>query len=250
MDLIERHAGARRHPWELARAAFVREVLRSTGLLASAGRLLDIGSGDAWLAAQLRRDLPPHSAIVCWDANYTEADRRALAAEHPGITFVAAAPAGAFDLLLLLDVLEHVPHDRDFLSSAAADLAVPGAHVLVTVPAWQSLFSQRDRYLGHYRRYSNARGRRLMGEAGLRVLADGGLFHVLLPMRAASVLYERFRGSPSEAGVNRVEWDRGATLTSALAGVLTAEARASLALSRLRVRLPGLSYWALCRKEP
>jgi SAM-dependent methyltransferase len=250
MDLIERHPWVRRHPWELARAAFVRDALRSAGILASASRLLDIGAGDAWLAAELRRRLPQRADFVCWDANYTEADRHALAAEHPAITFVAAKPAGTFDLLLLLDVLEHVPDDLAFLSSAVADLAAPGAHVLVTVPAWQSLFSQRDRYLGHHRRYSNARGRRLVRDSGLRVVADGGLFHALLPLRAAAVLFERLRGSREGAGVNPVAWDRGAGVTSALAGVLTAEARASLRMGRLGVRVPGLSYWALCRKEP
>lgn len=246
MDLIERRAGGARHPWEIARAAFVRRALASTGILASTRRLLDVGSGDAWLAQQLRRELPTRAEIVCWDANYTAEDQRALAGEHPDIAFVSARPSGRFDVLLLLDVLEHVDDDAAFLSRTVMDLATSGAYALVTVPAWQSLFSQRDRHLAHYRRYSFGSARALLRTSGLRVIADGGLFHSLLPMRAASVLAERLRGARDGAGVNPVAWDRGPALTSALAGMLGAEARASLLLGRLGVPLPGLSYWAIC----
>jgi hypothetical protein len=249
MDLIERHAGSRRHPWELARLAFVRDALGSAGVLARAGSVLDIGSGDAWLALQLRGSLGPAAAIVCWDANYTESDRTALSRAHAGVEFLSQPPSRTFDLLLLLDVLEHVEHDVEFLSRAVRDLAAPGAHVLVTVPAWQALFSQRDRHLGHFRRYSTRRGRALMRAAGLRVLADGGLFHSLLPLRAASVAIERARGAREGAGVNPVQWSRGAVVTGTLAAALTAEARVSRRLGGLGLRVPGLSYWALCRKD-
>ena len=248
MDLIERHAGTRRHPWELARAKFVIDLLRAAGLPSAATRIVDIGSGDAWLAGQLRTQAGSRETLVCWDANYTEDDRRALAGERAGITFTAVKPRGPFDLLLLLDVLEHVPDDVEFLSSAVSDLAAPEAHVLVTVPAWQSLFSQRDTHLGHYRRYSIAAGRALVRDAGLRVLHDGGLFHSLLPMRAAAVMIERVRGARNGAGVNPVEWHGGNRLTKVLTGALAMETRLSLMLGRAGVPLPGLSYWALCRR--
>ena len=248
MDLRERHQGAQRHPWELARARFVRAALDAAGILEQAGRVLDVGSGDAWLAAQLAARVRPGAAVVCWDANYSDNDRDVLRAEHPAVTFVAAKPEGPFDLLLLLDVLEHIEDDRGFLSDAVTNLASPGAHVLVTVPAWQSLFSQRDTHLAHYRRYSTAGARALLAASGLRPIADGGLFHSLLPMRAASVLVERVRGPRRDAGVNPVEWNGGQSVTRAMAAVLAAEARVSLGLGRLGVALPGLSYWALCRK--
>ena len=249
MDLIERQSGAGRHPWERARAKFVQGVLQRAGALTSARRVLDVGSGDAWLAQQLRPQLTGRCEIVCWDANYTETDRRALSAENAGVAFVTARPDGPFDLVLLLDVLEHVEDDVAMLAAVRSELAAPGAHVLVTVPAWQALFSQRDRHLGHYRRYSNASGRDLVDRSGLRVIADGGLFHTLLPMRAASVLVERLRGSAEGVGVNPVEWRSGRAVTAALTALLRIDASASQHLGRARIRLPGLSYWALCRND-
>lgn len=247
MDLIERGRATGRHPWELARLRFVRRALGSR--LPAATSLLDIGSGDAWLATQLRHDLPPASRVVCFDANYTPVDRAALAAAHPAIEFVDARPAGRFDLLLLLDVLEHVADDRDFLSSIVSDLAAPGAHALVTVPAWQSVFSRRDTALGHFRRYSTSSARALLRSAGLQIVEDGGLFHSLLPLRAAAVGVERMRGASEGPGVNPIAWNRGVAVTGVIAAALTAETRVSLALARVGVNLPGLSYWALCRHE-
>lgn len=108
--------------------------------MARARGLLDIGSGDAWLASCLRERMNPAARAVCWDANYSAGDRASLAAVHPGIEFVAGRPSGRFDLL-------------------------------------------------------------------------------------------------------------GPAVTRAITGVLTVEARISLALGRRGIALPGLSYWALCRHE-
>ncbi len=249
MDLIERGLTTTRHPWELARLAFARRALDRGGLVARARGLLDIGSGDAWLASRLRERMDPAARAVCWDANYSAGDRASLAAVHPGIEFVAGRPSGRFDLLLLLDVLEHVDDDRGFLAGIVNDLAAPGAHALVTVPAWQSVFSRRDTHLGHFRRYSTAGARALLRRSGLRVVADGGLFHALLPMRAASVAIDRLRGLRDGAAINPITWRRGPAVTRAITGVLTVEARISLALGRRGIALPGLSYWALCRHE-
>ncbi len=249
MDLIERGRSDARHPWELARFRFVRRALERGGLLSDASALLDIGSGDAWLAAQLRGELNPAARVVCWDANYSAGDRASLALAHPRIEFAAERPSGRFDLLLLLDVLEHVEDDRGFLAGIVDGVAASGAHALVTVPAWQAVFSRRDTALGHYRRYSTSSARALLQSAGLRIVEDGGLFHSLLPMRAAAVALGRMRGATDGAGVNPIAWSRGPAVTRALTGVLAAEARVSLALARLRVNLPGLSYWALCRHD-
>ena len=53
---------------------------------------------------------------------------------------------------LLTDVLEHVADDFLFLSTLLARCQ-KGAHVLLTVPANEALWSSHDEVLGHYRRY-------------------------------------------------------------------------------------------------
>lgn len=58
-----------------------------------------------------------------------------------------------FDSILYIDVLEHIEDDRGELQRAAAHLA-PGGSLVVLCPAFQILFSEMDRALGHFRRYT------------------------------------------------------------------------------------------------
>jgi SAM-dependent methyltransferase len=76
-------------------------------------------------------------------------------------------PAGA-DVVVMLDVIEHVPDPVRVLRHAAEALT-PGGGLVVTVPAAPYLIGPWDRMLGHYRRYSARLLRRHAWEAGLRV---------------------------------------------------------------------------------
>lgn len=58
-----------------------------------------------------------------------------------------------FDLATNFDVLEHIQEDERYISDLRVFL-VPQGYVLVTVPAYQFLWSQLDQTLGHVRRYN------------------------------------------------------------------------------------------------
>lgn len=64
-------------------------------------------------------------------------------------------PKDRFDTILYVDVLEHIPDDRAEMAAAAAHLT-PRGHLIVVAPAHQFLFTEFDRAIGHYRRYSRA----------------------------------------------------------------------------------------------
>jgi len=57
------------------------------------------------------------------------------------------------DSVVCLNVLEHVEDDRRVLSELYQSLK-PGGVLVVLVPAHPSLYSELDRNLGHYRRYT------------------------------------------------------------------------------------------------
>ena len=247
MDLVERGSGRTRHPWELARAEFFLELLNSHDLLTGDCAWLDAGAGDGWFAGQLRRLLPPSATITCWDINYTQEDLETLTDENgDGLAFVAAQPTQLFDRVLLLDVIEHTDDDLGFLRSIVDHLLAEDGVVLVSVPAYASLFSSHDHVLRHRRRYSPAACRRVLEDAGLAVISSGGLFSALLPVRAGQVLLERVRSTRANgSGVG--DWQRGRLLTRSVTRLLALDGRVSLALSRHGRSAPGLSYWALCR---
>ena len=242
-----------RHPWEVARARFFRDVVRGAGLSAGPRAVLDVGAGDGYLTGLLLADLPGGSSAVCFDDHYTDEDLRRLGASSPpGLTFTRQRPAGRFDLILLLDVIEHVPDDRAFVGSFVAHNLAPGGAVVVSVPAWPALFSRHDEALKHYRRYSPTAARAMLARAGLAAFRSGGLFHSLVLPRALTVAGERLQrrlGRTPAPPAHLGQWGGGAFVSAAVTGALTVDNALSHLLARFDRTLPGLSFWALCRPQ-
>ena len=98
----------------------------------------------------------------------------------PRVLRTVDPPEGSFDVVLALDVVEHVEHDARFLDDLVVPRIAPGGALLVSVPAHPSLYSRHDAALGHYRRYRPADISTLVG-ARVDVVAEGPLFASLLP---------------------------------------------------------------------
>lgn len=241
MDLVERQPGNAhpRHPWETVRAEFFLRVLKEAGVPAAGGRVLDVGSGDGWFAGRVAEaaGLP----VACWDVGYA---RHAPPAD-PRLQCTSVEPPGRFDLVMAMDVAEHVADDAGFVRDLVERQLAPGGRLLLSVPAWPALFSEHDRFLEHVRRYTPAGGRALLEGAGLRIERAGGLFHSLVLPRALQVVAARLRTARAD---HVGEWRGSPFVTRMVHGILDREARGSLLLARLGVELPGLSWWALCRK--
>jgi SAM-dependent methyltransferase len=155
--------------------------------------------------------------------------------------------ARRFDLILLCDVIEHVEDDVGLLRQLCREHLTPGGLAMVTVPAFQALFSEHDRFLKHHRRYSLSRLRDAIASAGLVIAEDGYLFGSLLPARAAATA---IGDRPAEAGAEAHGiggWDRGPLLTRMVTAALRVDNAVMLGARRLGITLPGLSAWALCR---
>lgn len=248
MDLREAHANTTgRHPWELARARFFARLLTESGALAGMRSGLDVGAGDAWFAGQLAAKLPPTARIHCVDAEYTPDTVAALAQDlPPQVELCTQPPKGPHDLVLLLDVLEHVPNDRAFLTELVERELAHGGWMLISVPAWQGLFTSHDTFLKHYRRYGPAQARAVLQASGLHIERCGGLFHSLLLPRLVSQLRERALGAP--AADPHITWRAGRSVTAAVDAAFSLDNAASRLLARWGADVPGLTWWALCRK--
>ena len=139
------------HWWFAARRTILRRVVDACGGRA-VGTVLDIGCG---VGATLGAFHPDYRAVGFDPSpDAIEFGR----ARHPGIDLrvggiaEAAGFASEADVVLLNDVIEHVPDDRALLEPLAARLR-RGALLIVTVPADMRLWSPHDVALGHYRRY-------------------------------------------------------------------------------------------------
>lgn len=246
MDLSERRANCARHPWEIARSSFFRRLVAGAVEIGHVERLLDVGGGDGWFAHELLDDLAPAASVTCWDINYTADDLdSALPAR---VVRTTERPDGVFQVVLLMDVLEHVEDDRGFLRDTVVPLLGANGTLIVSVPTHPALFSAHDAMLGHYRRYRPAEIQQLLSR-NLRIARDGSLFTSLVGPRALQVGVEKVRGERAGERDGIGGWTHGALITKALSTALTVDAGIGLALSRHGRRLPGLSYWAVCRPD-
>ena len=85
---------------------------------------------------------------------------------HGGADAVAGQPP--FDSAVLINVLEHIPDDDGALRDLAATLR-PGGRLILWVPAFQLLYSDFDRKIGHYRRYRKGELKAQLTRAGYEV---------------------------------------------------------------------------------
>ena len=246
MDLREVRAGqTRRHPWERARASALRRIIEGV----SFGRVLEVGCGDGFAGAELLADRPVEYTGV--DPNLDAGRIAVLETRHPGWTYtreLEPRDGRSVDLLLLLDVLEHVEDDRALLLRVVDEHLAPGGHALITAPAFQVLFSAHDRFLHHIRRYSPDDLQAAAEAAGLSRLRRGYLFSSLLPVRALSVALQRAMPAWRPAKLGLGAWSHGNLVTRALELALEADNRLLFALAAAGVRLPGLTIWMLCRR--
>ena len=125
---------------------------------------------------------------------------RALATRALGRTVLPARlpdlpplPATSYDLIALLDVLEHVPEDRATLAAIAGRLA-PGGSLLVTVPQHQWMWSSHDVANHHVRRYDHASLAAAFAGSGLQLRLLTSFNSLLFPLAVAQRLASRLTG--------------------------------------------------------
>ena len=243
MDLRERAStDGSRHPWETVRSAFFnRKIVSLTDKRPV--HILDIGSGDCWFSEQLLAKLPQGSQITCSDPNFTDDD--IAAASIPGISKVRHIPLQTFDIVIMLDVLEHIEDDLTFLQQDVVPRLRPESHVVMSVPAHPSLFTTHDTFLGHYRRYTR---RQLLNVSGkfFSTNQNGYLFSSLALVRMLQRLTTS-KTARAESGVGN--WDSGLIVTRLVNCALFIDASISQVLQIIRIRIPGLTVWTICSSK-
>jgi SAM-dependent methyltransferase len=200
----EMAAVQKRHWWFVARRRILASVIGALALPPRA-EILEIGCGTGANLAMLSA-FGRLSAMECDD------HARAIAADLRICPIVAGGlpepvPAflddGHFDLVCLLDVLEHIDDDRAGLARAGR-LLKPTGRLLVTVPAYAWLWSAHDDAHHHRRRYTAGMLRQRVRESGLTVARLGYFNSLLFPLvagiRTAKKLDRGDRGREGQEG--------------------------------------------------
>jgi len=178
------------HWWYRGRRRVIRAELDRLPLPADA-RVLDAGCG----SGRTLQELVDYGAVsgIELDADAAELARnRALGEVQVGRLEQLPWADGTFDLITCLDVIEHVPDDVSALVELLR-VSRPGGWLLVTVPAYQALWSLHDEANHHFRRYSRPALRRATTAAGWQVHRLSSFNSLLLgPAAAVRVAQRRF----------------------------------------------------------
>ena len=217
----------REYWWHVGRRDIVRAVLSRSVGNGAAHRLVDVGCGsggnlqllaefgtviamdDAPAALSLVRETG-HQHVVCGSAVHLPFD------------------ADSLDVIAMLDVLEHIDDDKAVLAECHRVLK-PGALLLMTVPAYQWLWSGHDEALGHRRRYRRSALVKLVARAGFETRTVSYAVSALFPLIAGFRVLERLMSKRQQTSYVMVPgW-----LNTLFAASMKMEAKAIAAGARL-----------------
>ncbi len=172
-----------RHFWFRARNRVIERVVKQlSSELPRRPRALEVGSGTGNVLRVLERACPDGIVIgiELYQQGLKLARTRTACPLIRGDVFHLPVK-GPFDLVGMFDVLEHLENDRLALQRLRKIVA-PGGRLVLTVPAYMSLWSTFDMQAGHQRRYTPTSLEAVLGEAGFRVEYVTPFMAVLAPL--------------------------------------------------------------------
>ena len=102
-----------------------------------------------------------------------------------------------FDLIVMLDVLEHIENSKEFMENLKKYVNSNGI-IIIGVPAYMSLWSNHDKELKHYRRYT---WNTLIRDCrDYKVIHRFGFNFLLLPIRFIQLKFSKRIHSTNETG--------------------------------------------------
>lgn len=179
------------HWWWRARETAIVAELRRRRPAAGWPRILDIGCGDGLFFDRLAE----FGATV--EGIEPAADLVSESSTRRGRIYItpfdaAFQPSAPYDLIVMLDVLEHLDHPGDALRHALSILA-PGGTILITVPAFRALWTHHDDINHHVTRYTKGSFRAMAEPAGLAIARMDYFFHWTFPVKLAQRAVEAVR---------------------------------------------------------
>lgn len=253
MDLIESDFNiTQRHPWELSRFLIVSELIKKFVKADQKKQILDVGSGDAYVANGFTKVLD--AECKCVDIGYSDEMIQKIADIYNNPDLKLYASLSGVDskkemhMVTLLDVIEHVPDDVAMINEIiSSGLVGKNTYVLITVPAYQSLFSHHDVLLKHYRRYDMKMLHETTDKCGLEIVYGGYFFMSLIPPRMLQVIKEKLSSKSGQELQHLGNWEKSGWITKMIQTVLLTDYKIGALFRKLGIHIPGLSCFAVCK---
>lgn len=259
MDLVElTDADAARHPWELARYQVVRDLIQKEWPEGETLNIVDFGCGDVFLIERLMEDINVDEIAAIDIALSDEQIRHfqdKLVKKNPKARIARsleeATLSQSTNLVLLLDVIEHIEDVDNVLQSILAYPTInENTRFLITVPAYNSLFSAHDIFLKHYRRYTKKTLDTAIQAVGLKTMHSHYFFASLLLPRILTKCLERL--NPKKALENQKglgAYKSQASKDQIIKTILYSDYKLLSFFKAIGITLPGLSIYTICKKS-
>jgi SAM-dependent methyltransferase len=157
-----------RHPWWAARSRLVLQLLRRIGRQ-SPCRIIEVGCGWGTNLCELEKSGYTVTGLDVSRNALVRLDRVDRTLIEANLSEDLPPDAPEYDVVLALDVIEHIDDDLGAVRRLA-QLTRPGGHVIISVPALPALFSEFDRVQGHRRRYTPESLRSAIAGSGLEIV--------------------------------------------------------------------------------
>lgn len=236
---LQTHRAEDQHWWYRGRRTVLDVVIDKLALPSSA-RILDAGCGSGRNMVELARR-GPVTGIELSETSVALARQREAGEVVAGSVLEMPFAEDSFDLAVSLDVIEHLDDDLAALRELRRTVA-PGGALLVTVPAYQWLWSGHDEINHHHRRYTRRSLQRVAERAGWEQVRTTYFNSLLLPVAIALRVLDRINTKTTESSLDL--WIPPEPLNWVLERPLALEA----ALIKRGGRIPaGLSLLAVFR---
>jgi SAM-dependent methyltransferase len=196
---LQTHRAEDRHWWYRGRRRVIERVVCSLGLPPGA-RILDAGCGSGRNMVEFAR----HGIVTGVELSPTSvalARERGCGQVIEGSVMEMPFADASFDLAASLDVIEHLEDDLGALRELRRTVA-PGGALLVTVPAYQWLWSGHDVVNHHHRRYTRSSLQGVAEQAGWRQVRTTYFNSLLLPVAILLRVLDRVSTKPTESSLD------------------------------------------------
>ena len=241
------------HPWEFARCKLVKDILKKYIKTHKDKTILDIGSGDVFFLTEFSKNFS-NAKLIAVDTAYSNELITFLTKRHKdqeiaffkSIDEIKEIP-DPVSFIFLLDVIEHIENDIDFLKLLSTQTYIQAnTFFFITVPAYQALFCNHDKWLGHYRRYSQKQLKEHIQQAGLSYITGGYFFTSLLFPRFLQKTFQKTKNNENISGIG--DWKGGKLISGIYEFILLSDYYFSKFLRLFGLKMPGLSTYAICKK--
>lgn len=184
------------HWWFTARRRILEQIIRRTVRPPADARILELGCGTGHNLDMLGRFGRVEASELDDHARELAAERLGRPIEQAALPDLSRFSADSYDLVALLDVLEHVVDDKGSLGAIFTRLK-PGGALILTVPANPWMWSSHDVAHHHHRRYRKPDLARLAREAGYEIDLLSPFNTMLFPLIAGVRVVNKLRGHDS-----------------------------------------------------